>query len=151
MNNTSTRYERKEEYTECKYGGPLGLPGSSCPKARLLKPQEFCFDCASQPLSRSIRFPSSCYVLKSNQRGDLTPAETKFHYLPFAKVLYEERNGFKLIREANGSTFNTITELKERKCSRFTLQQRRPHVLFEWENPEVLFPVSFVRSLTEEK
>ena len=59
-------------------------------------------------------------MLKSNQRGDLTPAETKFHYLPFAKVLYEERNGFKLIREANGSTFNTITELKERKCSRST-------------------------------
>ena len=47
MNNTSTRYERKEEYTECKYGGPLGLPGSSCAKARLLRPQEFCFDCAS--------------------------------------------------------------------------------------------------------
>ena len=33
-------------YTECKYGGPLGWPGSSCAKARLVRPQEFCFDCA---------------------------------------------------------------------------------------------------------
>ena len=32
-------------------------------------------------------------MLKSHQRGDLTPAETKFDYLRFAKVLYEERNG----------------------------------------------------------
>ena len=34
-------------YTECKYGGPLGRPRSSCAKARLVRPQEFCFDCAS--------------------------------------------------------------------------------------------------------
>ena len=34
-------------YTECKYGGPLGRPGSSCAKARLMRPHEFCFDCAS--------------------------------------------------------------------------------------------------------
>ena len=26
-------------------------------------------------------------MLKSHQRGDLTPAETKVHYLPFTKVL----------------------------------------------------------------
>ena len=32
-------------------------------------------------------FPSSCYVLKSHQKGDLTPTETKADYLPFAKVL----------------------------------------------------------------
>ena len=30
-------------YTECKYGGPLGRPGSSCMKARLVRPQEFCW------------------------------------------------------------------------------------------------------------
>ena len=35
-------------------------------------------------------------MLKSHQGGDLTPAETKVDYLRFAKVLYEERNGFKL-------------------------------------------------------
>ena len=91
-------------YTECKYGGSLGQPGSSCAKARLVRPQEFCFDCGSQQLSRSIWFPSSCYVLKSHQRGDLTPAETKVDYLCFAKVLYEERNGFKRFGAANGST-----------------------------------------------
>ena len=34
-------------YTECKYGGSLGRPGSSCAKARLVRPREFCFDCAS--------------------------------------------------------------------------------------------------------
>ena len=34
-------------YSECKYGGSLGRPGSSCAKARLVRPQEFCFDCAS--------------------------------------------------------------------------------------------------------
>ena len=27
------------EYTECKYGGPLGRPGSSCAKARLVRPR----------------------------------------------------------------------------------------------------------------
>ena len=91
-------------YSECKYGGSLGRPGSSCAKARLVRPQEFCFDCACYRLSRSIRFPSSCYVLKSHQRGDLTPAETKVDYLCFAKVLYEERNGFKRFGAANGST-----------------------------------------------
>ena len=32
-------------------------------------------------------FPLSCYVLKSDQRGDLTAAEMKVDYLPFAKVL----------------------------------------------------------------
>ena len=34
-------------YTECKYGGSLGRPGSSCAKARLVRPREVCFDCAS--------------------------------------------------------------------------------------------------------
>ena len=43
-------------------------------------------------------------MLKSHPRGDLTPAETKVDYLPIAKVLYEERNGFKRIGAANGST-----------------------------------------------
>ena len=33
--------------TECKYGVPLGQPGSSYVKARLVRPQEFCFDCVS--------------------------------------------------------------------------------------------------------
>ena len=37
-------------------------------------------------------------MLKSHQRGDITPAaETKVDYLRFAKVLYEERNGFIVI------------------------------------------------------
>ena len=30
-------------------------------------------------------------MLKSHQRGDLTPAETKVGYLRFAMVFYEER------------------------------------------------------------
>ena len=34
-------------YIECKYGGALGQPGSSCAKARLVRPQGFCFDSAS--------------------------------------------------------------------------------------------------------
>ena len=38
---------KENGYTECKYGGPLGRPGSSCTKARLVRPQEFCFDCTS--------------------------------------------------------------------------------------------------------
>ena len=43
-------------------------------------------------------------MLKSHQRGGLTTPETKVDYLPFAKVLYEERNGFKRFGAANGST-----------------------------------------------
>ena len=35
------------QYTECKYGGPLGRPRPTCAKARLVRPQEFCFDCSS--------------------------------------------------------------------------------------------------------
>ena len=61
-------------YTECKYGGPLGRPGSSCAKARLERPQEFCFDCASQRLSRSIWFTSSCCTPEGHQKEDLTLA-----------------------------------------------------------------------------
>ena len=30
--------------TKCKYGRPLGRSRSSCVKARLVRPQEFCFD-----------------------------------------------------------------------------------------------------------
>ena len=41
-------------YTECKYGGPLGRPGSSCAKVSLVRPQEVCFDYASKRLSRSM-------------------------------------------------------------------------------------------------
>ena len=99
-------------YTECKYGGSLRRPGSSCAKARLVRPREFCFDCASQRFSRSIWFPSSCYVLKSHQKGDLTPAETKVDYLRFAKVLYEERNGFKRFGGANGGTYHGVKRTK---------------------------------------
>ena len=91
-------------YTECKYGGSLGRPGSSCAKVRLVSPQEFCFDCVCYRLSRLIRFLSSCYVLKIHQRGDLTPAETKVDYLCFAKVIYKERNGFKRFGSVNGSS-----------------------------------------------
>ena len=90
-------------------------------------------------------------MLKSHQRGDLTTTETKVDYLPFAKVLYEERNGFKRFGAANGSTFNTIKASKERKCGRFTL--RRLTKPFEWDNTckMVLFQVRFVRSHTKER
>ena len=53
--------------TECKYGGPLARPGSSCAKARLVRPQEFCFDCASERLSRLIWLASSCCVPDHHQ------------------------------------------------------------------------------------
>ena len=46
-------------------------------------------------------------MLKSHQRGALTPAETKVDYLRFARVLYEERNGFKRFGAANRGTFLT--------------------------------------------
>ena len=55
-------------------------------------------------------------MLKSHQIGDLTPAETKVDYLRFAKVLYEERNGFKRFGAANGGTLLSRSYfLKERK------------------------------------
>ena len=56
-------------------------------------------------------------MLKSHQRGDLTPAETKADYLRFAKVLSEERNGFKRFGVAKGV-------LKERKCARLTSEEK---------------------------
>ena len=48
-------------------------------------------------------------MLKSHQIGDLTPAETKVDYLHFAKVLYEEKYGFKRFAAANGGTFARFT------------------------------------------
>ena len=51
-------------------------------------------------------------MLKSHQRGDLTPAETKVDYLRFAKVLYEERNGFKQFGAATGGTFPGVVNRK---------------------------------------
>ena len=70
----------RSEYTECKYGGPLGRPGSSCAKARLVRPQEFCFDCASWRLSRSIWLASSCCGPDRHQKGDSTLAGTTFTF-----------------------------------------------------------------------
>ena len=46
-------------------------------------------------------------MLNGHQRGDLTPAETKVDYLPFAKDLYEEKSGFKRLGAANGSTLRS--------------------------------------------
>ena len=71
-----------------KIWGTLGWPGSSCVKVRLVRPQEFYSAFTSSRLSRSIWFKSRYDVLKSHQRGDLTPAEMKVDYLPFAKDLY---------------------------------------------------------------
>ena len=71
-----------------KIWGILGWPGSSCAKVRLVRPQEFCSAFTSLRLSRSIWFKSRYDVFKSHQRGDLTPAEMKVDYLPFAKDLY---------------------------------------------------------------
>ena len=65
-------------------------------------------------------------MLKNHQIGDLSPAETKVDYLPFAKVLYEERNGASdssYIRRSEWRHF-TIRELKERKCARFTSEEK---------------------------
>ena len=52
-------------------------------------------------------------MLKSHQRRHLTPAETKVDYLRFAKVLYEERNGFKRFGAANGGTLLSRSEKNE--------------------------------------
>ena len=47
----------------------------------------------------------------------------KVDYLPFAKVLYEERNGFmQAIQRSKWKCF-TVTELKERKCVCFTFRR----------------------------
>ena len=62
-------------------------------------------------------------MLKSHQRGDLTPAETKVDYLRFAKVLFEERNGFKRFGAANGGTLLSRSEKNESVLA--SLQKRR--------------------------
>ena len=62
-------------------------------------------------------------MLKSPQRGDLTSAETKVTYLRFAKVLYEERNGFKRFGAANGGTLLSRSEKNESVLA--SLQKRR--------------------------
>ena len=75
-------YDQKyvRPYTECKYGGSLGRPGSTCAKARLLRPR-VCFDNASFEYesieyllcSRSVLYffdmVTSCCVPECNQKG----------------------------------------------------------------------------------
>ena len=64
-------------------------------------------------------------MLKNHQIGDLTPAETKVGYLRFAKVLYEERNGCKRFGATNeGTLLSRSNFLKERKCARFTSEEK---------------------------
>ena len=63
-------------------------------------------------------------MLKSHQRGDLTPAETKVYYLRFAKVLYEEINGFKRLAANGGTLLSRSYFLKERKCARFNSEEK---------------------------
>ena len=71
-------------------------------------------------------------MLKSHRREDLTPAEKKVDLLPLAKVLYEERNGFKPFGAANGNTLLSQSQTNESALA--SLQKRRLAKLFEWEN-----------------
>ena len=71
-------------------------------------------------------------MLKSHQRGDLTPAEMTVDYLCFAKVLYEERNGFKRFGAANGGTLLSRSQQNESVFTSF--QKRRLTKLLEWKN-----------------
>ena len=71
-------------------------------------------------------------MLKSHKRGDLTKAETKVDYLPFAKVLYEERNRFKRFGAANGSTLLSRSQKNESVLA--SLQKRTLPKPFEWED-----------------
>ena len=73
-------------------------------------------------------------MLKSHQRGDLTPAETKVDYLRFAKVLYEERNGFKRFGAANGGTLLSRSYFLKEESGLASLQKRRLTKLLEWVN-----------------
>ena len=70
----------KSLYTECKYSGSLCRPGSSCAKARLVRPQEFCFDCSSLRMTRSIWFASSCCLPERHENRDFTQAGTTFTF-----------------------------------------------------------------------
>ena len=48
----------------------------------------------------------------------------KVDYLSFAKVLYEERNGFMQAIQRDEWKRYTVTELREQKCARFTLEEK---------------------------
>ena len=69
---------KRQLYTECKYGGPLGRPGSSLAKAKLVRPQEFCLDYASCRLSRSILLSLRAAVcLSATKKESLLQLERK--------------------------------------------------------------------------
>ena len=40
-------FRARRKYTDCKYGGPLGWPGTRSVEARLVSPLMLCFDYAS--------------------------------------------------------------------------------------------------------
>ena len=66
-------------------------------------------------------------MLKDHQRGDLTPAETKVDYLPFARVLYEEINGFKRFSAVNGSSLLSRSQTNESRADKgWAVKRARP-------------------------
>ena len=67
-------------------------------------------------------------MLKRHQRGDLTTPENKVDYLPFAKVLYEERNEFKRFGAANGSTLLSRRLKNESVVLHFRREDSRNHL-----------------------
>ena len=69
-------------------------------------------------------------MLKSHQRGDLTPAETKVDYLHFAKVLprfcqgsLQRKKCIQAFRCTEWKHF-TIMELNEWKCACYTSEEK---------------------------
>ena len=88
-------------------------------------------------------------MLKSHQRGDLTQAETKVDYLPFAKVLYEERNEFKWFSAGNGGTYHGVKRTKV--CSLHFRREDSRNYLNGRITERFMVQVCFVRSLAKER
>lgn len=110
------RVKVPREYTECKYGGPLGRPGTSSVKARLVSPLLFCFDNTLFCFSRVyFNMPSYCCVPNCNQKGYTSLSGEKVSFFNFPKSDPTRKQWIHAIRRDEGKDF-VITE-RTKVCS----------------------------------
>ena len=101
-------------YTECKYGGPLGRPGTSSVKARLVSPLLFCFDNAFSFSRVYFTMPSYCCVPNCNQKEYTSLSGEKVSFFNFPKSVLTRKQWIHAIRD-EGNDF-VITE-RTKVCS----------------------------------
>ena len=108
---------------ECKYGRPLGRPGSTCAKASLVRPHVWfdnaSFECESIEFllcSRSVQcffdMVTSCCVPERNQKGKKTSTGEKVSFFEFPPSPLRKKQWIHAIRHEEGKQFKIVDGTK---------------------------------------